>query len=69
MIQMVKGATTITMKYDAFGNRVSKAVTTAGVTTTTQYLVEDDVNPTGYAQVLDELTGPIGSGGWRTLSF
>jgi RHS repeat-associated protein len=60
MIQMVKGTTTITMKYDAFGNRVSKAVTTAGVTTTTQYLV-DDLNPTGYAQVLDELTGPIGS--------
>jgi len=45
---------------DAFGNRVSKAVTTAGVTTTTQYLV-DDLNPTGYAQVVDELTGPIGS--------
>jgi RHS repeat-associated protein len=45
---------------DAFGNRVSKAVTTAGVTTTTQYLV-DDLNPTGYSQVLDELTGPIGS--------
>jgi len=60
LIQMVKGTTTITMKYDAFGNRVSKAVTTVGVTTTTQYLV-DDLNPTGYAQVLDELTGPIGS--------
>jgi RHS repeat-associated protein len=57
MIQMVKGATTITMKYDAFGNRVSKTVN--GVTT--QYLV-DDLNPTGYSQVLDELTGPIGSG-------
>jgi RHS repeat-associated protein len=27
---------------------------------TTQYLV-DDLNPTGYAQVLDELTGPISS--------
>jgi RHS repeat-associated protein len=39
----------------------NKTVTTAGVTTTTQYLVEDDVNPTGYPQVLDELTGPIGS--------
>ena len=57
MIQMVKGSTTITMRYDAFGNRVSKTVN--GVTT--QYLVEDDVNPTGYPQVLDELTGPIGS--------
>jgi len=46
---------------DAFGNRVSKTVTNTGGTTTTQYLVEDDVNPTGYSQVLDELTGPIGS--------
>ena len=65
MIQMVKGATTITMKYDAFGNRVSKTVN--GVTT--QYLV-DDLNPTGYPQVLDELTGPIGSGVvQRTYSY
>jgi RHS repeat-associated protein len=60
VIQMVKGTTTIGMRYDAFGNRVSKAVTTAGVTTTTQYLV-DDLNPTGYPQVVDELVGPIGS--------
>jgi RHS repeat-associated protein len=37
---------------DGDGNRVSKTV--GGVTT--QYLV-DDLNPTGYAQVLDELTG------------
>jgi len=37
--------------YDAFGNRATKTV--GGVTTT--YLVEDDANPTGYAQVLDEL--------------
>ena len=29
---------------------------------TTQYLVEDDVNPTGYPQVVEELTGPIGAG-------
>ena len=40
------------MVYGAFGNRVSKTVD--GVTT--QYLVEDDVNPTGYPQVFDELT-------------
>ena len=46
------------MIYDAFGNRVAKTVN--GVTT--QYLVEDDVNPTGYPQVIEELTGPIGSG-------
>jgi RHS repeat-associated protein len=42
----------VTIVYDAFGNRVSKTVN--GVTT--KYLVEDDVNPTGYPQVLDELT-------------
>jgi len=48
----------ISMIYDAFGNRVAKTVN--GVTT--QYLVEDDVNPTGYPQVVDELVGPIGSG-------
>jgi RHS repeat-associated protein len=40
----------ITMVYDAFGNRVSKTVN--GVTT--KYLVEDDVNPTGLPQVLEE---------------
>jgi len=48
----------ISMIYDAFGNRVAKTVN--GVTT--QYLVEDDVNPTGYPQVVEELVGPIGSG-------
>jgi RHS repeat-associated protein len=48
----------IAMIYDAFGNRVAKTVN--GVTT--QYLVEDDVNPTGYSQVIEELTGPIGAG-------
>ena len=48
----------ISMIYDAFGNRVAKTV--SGVTT--QYLVEDDVNPTGYPQVIEELSGPIGAG-------
>jgi len=48
----------ISMIYDAFGNRVAKTVN--GVTT--HYLVEDDVNPTGYPQVVEELVGPIGSG-------
>ena len=43
----------VTVEYDGFGNRVSK--TANGVTT--RYLVEDDVNPTGYPQVFDELTG------------
>jgi RHS repeat-associated protein len=41
----------ITMVYDAFGNRVSKTVN--GVTT--RYLIEDDVNPTGLPQVLEEV--------------
>jgi hypothetical protein len=36
--------------YDVFGNRVAKTVN--GVTT--QYLVEDDVNPTGLPQVVEE---------------
>ena len=39
------------MIYDAFGNRVAKTVN--GVTT--QYLVEDDVNPTGLPQVVEEV--------------
>ena len=43
-----KGA--VTVVYDADGNRVSETV--AG--TTTNYLV-DTINPTGYAQVVDEL--------------
>jgi RHS repeat-associated protein len=58
MISMTNGSTSVTMMYDAFGNRVAKTVN--GVTT--QYLVEDDVNPTGYPQVVEELSGPIGSG-------
>ena len=49
---MSVSGTTVSLIYDAFGNRVSKTVN--GVTT--KYLVEDDVNPTGYPQVLDELT-------------
>jgi hypothetical protein len=40
----------VTMVYDGDGNRVSEAA--GGVTT--KYLV-DTVNPTGYAQVMDEL--------------
>jgi RHS repeat-associated protein len=43
----------VTVMYDGFGNRVSK--TASGVTT--KYLVEDDVNPTRYPQVFDELSG------------
>jgi RHS repeat-associated protein len=42
----------VTLLYDGDGNRVAKTVGSA----TTQYLV-DDLNPTGYAQVVEELVG------------
>jgi len=42
----------VTLVYDGDGNRVAK--TAGGVTT--QYLV-DELNPTGYLQVLDEVSG------------
>jgi RHS repeat-associated protein len=50
MTSMTGNGKVVTMVYDAFGNRVSKTVN--GVTT--QYLVEDDVNPTGLPQVVEE---------------
>ena len=50
---MTTSGTVVSIIYDAFGNRVAKTVN--GVTT--KYLVEDDVNPTGYAQVVEELVG------------
>jgi len=40
-------------EYDGDGARVSKKVTAGGVTTTTCYVV-DELNPSGYAQVLEE---------------
>jgi RHS repeat-associated protein len=46
---MTNGA--VTIQYDGDGNRVAKAANG----TTTKYLV-DDLNPTGYAQVVEELT-------------
>jgi RHS repeat-associated protein len=42
----------VTLVYDGDGNRVAKTVGT----TTTRYLA-DDLNPTGYAQVVEELVG------------
>jgi RHS repeat-associated protein len=51
MTSMTGNGKVITMTYDAFGNRVAKTVN--GVTT--QYLVEDDVNPTGLPQVLEDV--------------
>jgi RHS repeat-associated protein len=53
LVSMSGGA--VQLVYDAFGNRVAKTVN--GVTT--RYLVEDDVNPTGYPQVFDELTNGV----------
>jgi RHS repeat-associated protein len=50
LLSKTGNGTVVTMVYDAFGNRVSKTVN--GVTT--KYLVEDDVNPTGFPQVLEE---------------
>jgi RHS repeat-associated protein len=50
---MSVSGTTVGIVYDAFGNRVSKTIN--GVTT--KYLVEDDVNPTGYPQVMEEIVG------------
>src|SRR5208282_1620441 len=50
----------VTVVYDGDGNRVAETV--GGVTT--NYLV-DTVNPTGYAQVVDELQGAVS----RTYSY
>ena len=47
-----KDAGAVTVLYDGDGNRIAKVV--GGVTT--KYLV-DDLNPTGYLQVMDEVTG------------
>src|SRR5579863_9205385 len=52
LISMTASGTSASLVYDAFGNRVSKTV--GGVTT--KYLV-DEMNPTGYPQVFDELVG------------
>jgi YD repeat-containing protein len=54
LVSMNDGAVQIT--YDGDGNRVAKTVLTNGVPTTTYYLV-DDLNPTGYPQVVEELQG------------
>jgi YD repeat-containing protein len=51
MMSTTTSGTSVSVVYDGFRNRVAKAVN--GVTT--QYLVESDLNPTGYPQVFDEL--------------
>jgi RHS repeat-associated protein len=45
----------VSIIYDGFGNRVAKTV--GGVTT--KYLVEDDVNPTGLPQVMEETVNNV----------
>jgi RHS repeat-associated protein len=47
---MTMGTTTVTLQYDGDGNRVAKNIGS----TTTRYLV-DDLNPTGYPQVVEEV--------------
>ena len=54
MTNAIIGARTIALTYNADGQRVKKVVTEGSQITTTAYLVEDR-NPTGYAQVLEEL--------------
>ncbi|HEY1646627.1 MAG TPA: RHS repeat-associated core domain-containing protein [Terracidiphilus sp.] len=54
LVSMNGGAVQIV--YDGDGNRVAKTVVANGVPTTTYYLV-DDLNPTGYPQVVEELQG------------
>jgi RHS repeat-associated protein len=52
LVGMSSGTTSVAFIYDAFGNRVGKSVN--GVIT--RYLV-DDLNLTGYPQVMEELNG------------
>ena len=46
---------TISITYNGDSQRVSKTVTRNGIATTTSWLV-DELNPTGYAQVIEERT-------------
>ncbi|MGA3134143.1 MAG: RHS repeat-associated core domain-containing protein [Terracidiphilus sp.] len=52
MVTMAAIGTAVTIIYDGDGNRVAKTVN--GVTT---YYLVDDLNPTGYPQVVEELSG------------
>jgi RHS repeat-associated protein len=55
LTSMTAPGSVVRIFYDAFGNRVAKTVN--GITT--RYLVEDDVNPTGYPQVLEETVNGV----------
>jgi RHS repeat-associated protein len=54
MMSMSTAGTSVNMIYDGDGNRVAKTINSV----TTQYLV-DDMNPTGYAQVVEEVVGGV----------
>ena len=58
---MTNGSTSATLIYDGDGNRVSKTVGAS----TTRYLV-DNLNPTGWAQVVEELSNGLVS---RTYTY
>jgi len=55
LVRRMNGNKTVAIVYDGDGNRVKKTVAGATNTVTTRFLV-DTVNPTGYAQVLEEIT-------------
>jgi RHS repeat-associated protein len=63
MMSITTSGTSVSIVYDGFRNRVAKTVN--GVTT--QYLVESDLNPTGYPQVFDELN--TGGAVTRTYTY
>jgi RHS repeat-associated protein len=60
LLQRSDSGKTVGIVYDGDGNRVKKTVTMATNTVTTWFLV-DTVNPTGYAQVLEEITTDTGN--------
>jgi RHS repeat-associated protein len=53
--------------YDGDGHKVRETVVRGGVPVTTTYLI-DELNPTGYAQVLEEKISPAADGAGGTLS-
>jgi RHS repeat-associated protein len=55
LVRRTEGPKTVLMTYDGDGHRVKKVVVTATNTVTTWFLV-DTVNPSGYPQVLEEIT-------------
>src|SRR2546423_582732 len=55
LVRRTQNGKTVSIDYDGDGNRVKKTASTSTNTVTTWFLV-DMVNPTGYAQVLEEIT-------------